>query len=158
MQGWRITKQKYSGTAFNGEGASLKGGRWNSQDVQMVYASSTLSLATLEILARYGRISSFLKNYVAIPFNFDKELFLELEKNDLPNDWKSNPPSTSTQLIGDYWTKQQASVILGVPSSTVPVENNFLINPAHPDFKKIETLKPELINFDSRLFSCSALT
>ena len=152
MRGWRITKQKYSTTALNGEGASLKGGRWNSQDVRMVYASSTLSLATLKILARYGRISSFLKHYAAIPFNFEKAFYLELGKKDLPNDWKSNPPSTTTQLIGDYWIKQQTSVILGVPSSTVPVEINFLMNPAHPDFNKIEILEPEQINFDSRLF------
>ena len=152
MRGWRITKQKYVAMAFSGEGASLEGGRWNSQDVRMVYASSTLSLATLEMLARYGRISSFLKNYVAIPFDFDTSLYLELGKKDLPNDWKSNPPSTTTQLIGDYWINKQTSAILGVPSSTVPIEINFLINPLHPDFKKIEILQPEQIDFDSRLF------
>jgi hypothetical protein len=32
-----------------------------------------------------------------------------------------------------------------------PHESNYLLNPAHPDFKKITLGKPELFSFDPRL-------
>jgi len=47
---WRIVKARHATTAFNGEGARLNGGRWNSPGERVVYASATKSLAALETL------------------------------------------------------------------------------------------------------------
>ena len=153
MRGWRLSKKKYISTAFSGDGARLEGGRWNSKGNLMVYASSNLSLASLEQLARYGRVSSLLKNYMAIPFEFDESLLLELDRETLPDDWQSQPPTPSTQLIGDDWLQNMASVFLAVPSTVVtPDELNILVNPLHPDFTKIDIGEPVPIAFDPRLF------
>ena len=46
---WRICKKRHVRTAFSGIGAEKHGGRWNRKGERMVYASSSLSLATLEL-------------------------------------------------------------------------------------------------------------
>ena len=46
----RICKTRHLATALSGEGARLNGGRWNSPGLPAVYTSSSLSLATLEVL------------------------------------------------------------------------------------------------------------
>jgi RES domain-containing protein len=53
--------------------------------------------------------------------------------------------------MGDRWVKKQSSAILTVPSIVVPDEYNYLLNPTHPDFAKIEIGKPIIYYFDPRL-------
>ena len=47
---YRIVKTKWAETAFDGEGARLFGGRWNSKGQSCVYLAGSESLAILEIL------------------------------------------------------------------------------------------------------------
>ena len=47
---WRLVKTKYASSAFNGEGARLFGGRWNSVGIRVAYAASNSALAVLEVL------------------------------------------------------------------------------------------------------------
>ena len=42
---------------------------------------------------------------------------------------------------------------LGVPSVLTASEMNFLLNPKHPDFKKIKISQPIDYRFDSRLLN-----
>jgi RES domain-containing protein len=53
--------------------------------------------------------------------------------------------------MGDFWVKLGRSAVLELPSVMIPGESNYLLNPAHPDFKKITLGKPELFSFDPRL-------
>jgi RES domain-containing protein len=41
--------------------------------------------------------------------------------------------------------------VLEVPTSIVPLEHNYLLNPAHPDFAQIRLEKPRRFGFDERL-------
>jgi RES domain-containing protein len=41
--------------------------------------------------------------------------------------------------------------VLELPSVIIPGEPNYLLNPAHPNFKKISIGKPEPFSFDQRL-------
>src|ERR1017187_9456641 len=49
MRIWRICRERYADEAFSGQGARRFGGRWNSRGVPMVYASSSLALAAIEL-------------------------------------------------------------------------------------------------------------
>jgi len=147
---WRVVKGKYGGEALSGEGALKYGGRWNSIGTPIVYTSESLSLATLEILT--GGISiPFLHKYVKIPVDFDKSLIESFAVAALPKEWINYPPSIKTQKIGDKWVKESRSVVLKVPSVVIREEFNYLINPVHPDFKKISIGKTEVFSFDARL-------
>lgn len=144
---WRIVKEKHAATAFSGEGARLYGGRWNSVGTSLVYTSGTKALAALESLVHLNPPVIF--KYVAIPVEFDDAL---VEKAvSLPPDWNDDPPPPATKKIGDLWVALARSAILELPSVIIPDEPNYLINPGHPDFKKVFIGNPELFSFDPRL-------
>jgi RES domain-containing protein len=50
LSAWRICKARYATRAFDGEGARVYGGRWNSPGTRVAYASESVALATLEVL------------------------------------------------------------------------------------------------------------
>jgi len=69
----------------------------------------------------------------------------------LPADWMLEPPGPSSQAIGDAWVQAGESAVLAVPTVLIPSETNYLLNPMHPDFKKISIGKPQPFAFDPRL-------
>lgn len=146
-QAWRIVKEKHAATAFSGEGARLHGGRWNSPGTSVVYASGSKALAALESLVHLNPPVIF--QYVAIPIQFDDALAERVVA--LPADWTEEPAPPATKHIGDRWVKEARSAVLEVPSVIIPGEPNYLLNPAHPDFKRIAIGKPESFSFDPRL-------
>lgn len=146
-EAWRIVKEKHALTAFDGEGARLYGGRWNSVGTSMVYTSGSKALAALESLVHLNPPVIF--KYVAISIQFDEALVERVI--DLPVDWRENPPPSSTKDLGDLWVKQARSALLELPSVIIPGEPNYLLNPGHPDFKRIVMGKSEPFSFDSRL-------
>jgi RES domain-containing protein len=149
---WRLFKKRLRATAFTGDGARLYGGRWNSIGVSVVYASESRSLALLETLVHLGQRTA-LEHYLVSEIRIDSRRVKRLPDEDLPADWGSDPPSHSTQTIGDAWVADGASVGLWVPSTLVPGECNLLLNPQHPDFSTVELLEPEPFGLDPRLRS-----
>jgi RES domain-containing protein len=149
-QAWRIVKAKHASTAFDGEGAKLNGGRWNSAGVRVVYVSFSKSLAALETLVHLKL--PVTSKYLAIPVEFDNALVEVFLPKNLPTGWNIEPPPPVTQEIGDRWVKEHRSAILALPS-VITRESNYLINPAHPDFKRISIGSPEPFTFDPRLLS-----
>jgi RES domain-containing protein len=69
----------------------------------------------------------------------------------LPANWTEEPPPPSTMEVGDLWVKQARSAVLEIPSVIVRSESNYLLNPAHPDFKKVVIGKSAPFAFDPRL-------
>ena len=147
---WRIVKQRHAKTAFDGEGARLFGGRWNSPGTPAVYASESRALATLEVLAGLQTNTPLLA-YVLIPADFDESHVDTLELDSLPNGWRHHPPPVETQRLGDDWIRGRRSVVLRVPSALVPKEWNYVINPQHTDFSKVSIGEPEPLSVDPRL-------
>jgi len=150
-EAWRIVKAKHAATAFSGEGAAKTGGRWNSRGVPVVYTSSAKSLAALESLVHLNPPVRF--KYVALRIKFERAIVKIVPPRALPPDWRVEPPPPSTKRLGDAWAREARSAVLAVPSVIVPGEPNYLLNPAHPDFRKIRIGKPERFTFDSRLLT-----
>lgn len=146
---WRIVKKRYAATAFDGEGARLNGGRWNSIGTRMIYTSGSLSLAILENLVHLNPPVTF--TYVAFRIDFADSLLTTLKPTNLPQHWNAEPPTPATQHLGDQWIQQANTPILAVPSAIVPTETNYLLNPTHPTFKKIKIHKPMPYSWDQRL-------
>ena len=151
LEAWRIIKEKHAATAFSGEGAAKTGGRWNSRGVPVVYTSSTKSLAALESLVQLN--PPVLFKYVAIRIRFDDALLEIMPARNLPADWRAEPPPPSSKAVGDGWVWEARSAVLALPSVLISGEPNYLLNPAHPDFKKISIGKPEPFAFDPRLLA-----
>ena len=147
---WRIVQAHVADRAFSGEGARRYGGRWNRKGTAVVYTSSSISLAILEVLVHIP-IYEILEAYVYIPVEFDQKLCLTLDLRDLPANWNRDPAPQAIKQIADTWVESLQSVILEVPSAIVPGEKNYLMNPAHPHFSQLNTGAPEKFEFDPRL-------
>ncbi len=149
LESWRIVREALAASAFTGEGAAKYGGRWNSRGIKIVYTSGTLSLAALETLVHL--IPPISIKYVVFRLEFDNSLRERIERDNLSSNWKTEPPALSTMAIGDDWVRESRTAVLEVPSVIIPGESNYLINPFHPDYKKIRIHKPERFTFDPRL-------
>lgn len=152
VSAWRIVKRKLAKDAFSGEGARRFGGRWNSPGVAMVYTAQSRSLAALEILVHLES-PDLLDQYVVIEVRMDSALITRVDKSELPRDWQAEPPPPSLQSMGDGWVASDDSPVLEVPSSIIPAESNFLLNPLHRDFQKLMIGKPARFRFDLRLMA-----
>jgi len=146
---WRLVTARFADSAFSGEGARLYGGRWNRKGVPMVYAAATQSLAMLEMLVQDEPLRA---RYVVIPATLPKGLKIErIAPDQLPADWRDLSARESLQAIGSDWVKRQSSAVLAVPSAVIPTESNYLLNPQHPSFARIEIGKPQDFVTDLRL-------
>jgi len=147
---WRIVKASYTSTAFSGEGAKREGGRWNSVGIPVVYLGESRALAVLEVLV-HVEADDLLKHYRLISATFDRKFVKDLTLTELPENWKKDPPPRSTMRLGDSWIASGESAVLRVPSTIVPAESNFLLNPGHPDFENVKLGMPQSFRFDRRL-------
>lgn len=149
IEAWRIVKQRYAHTAFSGEGARMRGGRWNNPGTAMVYTSSSVSLAMLETLVHLA--PKVLGNYLVAKVKFDKRLVLSMAAGDLPPNWKDHKAPLEIKWIGDQWIAEQRSAVLEVPSAVNSLETNYLLNPMHGDYHKVLIGEFEPCPFDERL-------
>jgi RES domain-containing protein len=148
---WRIVKVNQIDSAFNGDGERIAGGRWNKIGTPLVYTAGSLALAVLETIVHLPSIELLKKNFAHIPVRFDSKLVRSQSLADLTDDWDRLPPSDSTQAIGTEWAFKRKSVVLKVPSTVIREEFNYLINPKHPNFKKLSFGRPEKFIFDPRI-------
>jgi len=133
MQLYRLVHHKWATQAFEGEGARLYGGRWNSKGLLCVYTAGSEALAILEILVHLNNRQA-LSQYRLFQLTIVADDVLSLSQTNLPANWQQQPASIDTARIGDNWLTQQASLALSVPSVIAPREYNILLNPLHPRF------------------------
>ena len=109
----------------------------------MLYASSTLSLACLEILVHkeprlpvdYGWVkieipSGLIDRPFPVPGSDDEDL---------------------RRQRGSDWVRAGRRPVIKTPSVIIPTEKNFLINPKHKAFPELSFSEPEPFRFDPRL-------
>ncbi len=147
---WRIVRSSRADTAFSGEGAWRNGGRWSSVGVRIVYVSEHQSTAALEIFVHTTPVL-LQEKYKAFRLEWPDSLTENLPIKKWPVNWRISPPPAETIAIGDRWAEERRSAILAVPSAISPDDKNFLLNPEHPDFKRIRIAPPIDYEFDPRL-------
>lgn len=146
---WRLITARFAEAAFSGEGARLYGGRWNRKGVPIIYTAGSQSLAMLEMLVQDEPLRA---RYVMIQANIPKGVRVErVSKETLPAGWRELSARDHLQAIGTAWARKRTSAVLAVPSAVIPAEFNYLLNPLHPAFAKIEVGKPRDFITDLRL-------
>lgn len=153
MKLFRIEREKYLETTLEGIGAALtEGYRWNSLNTYLVYTAESRALATLEVSVHLDLSEDLPTDRYYIEIDIPDDIpILEIEIGNLPDGWDSKPPTLETQYIGDDFVKEKYAAVLKVPSSIVQQEFNYLINPNHPDTKKISVISFTPFKFDSRI-------
>ena len=150
MRIFRIADQRHP--IWDGTGAALLGGRWNSPGHPVIYGSLSSACAMLEILAHasIGRIPDTQQIVIAeVP---DEDALIERhEPASLPEGWDAEDSGVARQL-GDDWLAARRSLVLVVPSVVARLEFNAVVNPAHRDFSRVRVSAPEAVVWDRRLF------
>ena len=146
---FRIGDPRGAYPIFDATGSTIAPGRWNTPGSPIIYTSEHYSTALLEKLAHgSGRLPPN-QHYVeiTIPRGLSYETF---SAPTLPR-WDSMP-ATVSKAFGEQWCAEKRSVILMAPSVVARLDRNVLINPAHPDFAKIESSLHQPVYWDRRLF------
>jgi RES domain-containing protein len=142
---WRITRDKYDkvADAFSGAGAAQYPGRWNGAGVPVVYAACSIALGVLELLVHAKSRAALNERFVLFKGLADPDLVF---KPDLP----AKLPKSECRRIGNEWVQRGSHPILEVPS-IITGEPNYVLNPNHSDFGKLEIGDSELFRFDPRI-------
>lgn len=134
-----IFKEDMSGT-----GSKIYGGRWNVPGFAAIYTAENISLAVLEILVNTDK-NNIPPLYYLIKIQLPDNLPVKVITHaGLKEKWYND--FEYAQYIGSNFLESGKESILKIPSAIVKEEYNFLLNPAHADFKKI-TIK-EAVPFD----------
>lgn len=149
MQLYRISLCKRA-SDLSGTGAKLYGGRWNSIGVPMLYLASSRALAALEVLAHLTAIQD-PEDFCISVFEVPDQSIEEIEKHLLPKDWNSYPAPSLLKRKGDDFVKNNAALLLKVPSSIVEDEYNYIVNVNHPLANGIKIVESKPFVFDKRL-------
>ncbi|MBV9774776.1 MAG: RES family NAD+ phosphorylase [Gemmatimonadetes bacterium] len=145
---WRLAREIYP--ALDGEGARLNGGRWNSPGTPLVYTAGSRALAALELLvwvdSRFPPVDLHLFE-VEIP---DRVSMERVDPAFLNPAWQQSRDA-ECRRIGDEWALSGRTLLLAVPSSLVPEETNYLVNPRHPEMAGVRVAGSRPFAFDPRL-------
>jgi RES domain-containing protein len=166
----RLTRARYS--PKDSTGAKLRGGRWNSPGHSVLYASSTLSLACLEVLVHIRDVGLIPADYVFCEIEVPEALLRPWRLSDEEALANIESPVLSREY-GDEWYRRTAkepgswhyyfpeapSILLppvqAVPLVIIPREMNFLISTVHPQFNELVWGEPQPFRFDPRLIAAA---
>lgn len=149
MQVYRIAKSRYSAD-LSGEGARLFGGRWNHVGTPCLYSSESRALALLEFsvhLNLHDMPRHLRTAIIQIP---DKNIYT-LSPSELPANWMESPAPASTKDLGTKLLNTLDVLVIRVPSTIIPQEYNYLINPRHRDARQIQLISEEELVYDARI-------
>jgi RES domain-containing protein len=149
MLAYRIADARHA--IFDAAGATLHGGRWNSEGVAVIYAVETYAGALLEVLV-HANLSHPPKNQLVVRIVIPDEVAVETVSIAEVENWDA-VDMTMSRAFGDRWILENRTAILRVPSViTNGRENNIVFNPAHSQFALIKAEYPEPVHWDTRLF------
>jgi RES domain-containing protein len=151
MELYRITQEQFA-EDLSGNGSRLFGGRWNSEGYFALYASSTRSMALLEILAHTPAKMLDVKNYQLITLSVPDSSGIEkILLSTLPKFWDAPDTRSFTKKMGDKFLNERSKLLLQVPCVLMPEEVNYVINPLHKDMNKVKITHSRRIYFDKRV-------
>jgi RES domain-containing protein len=151
MEVFRLSREKFS-SPLSGVGAAIKGARWNSVGIEMIYTAANRSLAMAEVAVHFS-ISTIPEDYVMITIYIPDDISMKkIDVSELPPLWNAFPHPQSTQVFGDKFILENRYCVLQIPSSVTQGDYNLLINPNHVEFKRISIIDIRKFSFDQRLF------
>jgi RES domain-containing protein len=134
---YRLTRKRAE--YLSGKGAYQVGGRWNSPGVYMLYTAESLALAKCEV-ARHVNFEDVPDNYVVLAIEIPDDSICDIDN--IPEDWKADPPDVVTKAIGDQFVERQNCIALKVPSVCDENSFNYLLNPQYPEYNsKVKIVK-----------------
>ena len=146
---YRIGRTKYAHDA-TGTGARLFGGRWNHKGVACIYTAQSRALALLEYTVNVN-IEDIPRALSITTFEIPEDDILTIREADLPGNWKDFPAPSSTKDFGTQLLATAKEPILRLPSSIIPEEFNYILNPAHANSNQFVISEVKDFVYDVRI-------
>ena len=147
MKVYRISKCDFI-SDLQGTGAARYPGRWHNKGTYILYTAGSPSLALLESVVHLSNI--VVSSYCMVCLSVPEDKIKTVTVAGRPPNWYANPPADMLKNIGDDFIKENKFLVLKLPSAIMPEENNYLLNPGHPDFKKVSIVYTRAIPIDER--------
>ena len=149
---FRVANLRYKDSTLSGIGAEKVGGRWNKVGTRAVYCSENISLALLEYYVHSENIANLPTEIGVAKIEVPDHFFIE-ELVELPERWNQYPYSSKTTEVFSKLAKNRDFFGLKVPSTIVPLEYNYILNPLYKNFGQVEILEFLNLSIDERLKS-----
>lgn len=146
---YRIGKTKYA-RDLKGEGARLFSARWNHKMVACLYTSESRALALLEYTVNVN-IDDIPRALSITTIEIPNKPIIILTDEDLPGNWKDYPAPSSTKDFGSKLLLAATEPFIQIPSTIIPNEFNYLLNPIHPDSIQFKILEISDFSYDVRI-------
>jgi RES domain-containing protein len=148
---WRISDH----LDLSGVGGLKRSGRWHNRGKKIVYLSDSPTGALLETLVHFDLDPEDIPEFytrlkVSIPDD------MAMEQLDPPDgvDWTLD--EKLTRSMGDVWLAAGATCLARVPSVIASEAWNYLLNPKHPDFARVQIIAVTREQYDKRIFRFSS--
>lgn len=152
---WRIAARTpaYREDDVSGTASAKNPGRWNERDVPMLYTATTIALSCLETLVHLEGDRGLPLNRFLMKISIPSKIWSKRDRFDPSANpgWDALPEGLVARHWGSQWAAFASSAILEVPSVVVPEEACVLINPRHPDAKKLDYAIVRAWTYDLRL-------
>lgn len=148
---YRVLRKRFSRAPCDGEGAYRYGGRWSSAGTRLSYASEHQSLALLEYSVHLDKDdppTDLVMAVAEIPDDLDRE---QVKPSELPRNWRQAAAPAELTRCGDEFARRGEHTLLLVLSVPAPDEYNRLINPEHPEYRRIVVGKVAPLSYDPRV-------
>ena len=145
---WRIARKRYAD--LSGAGGMKNSGRWHRSGHPVIYASTSIALASLEYAVHTAERPV---DSVLLTIELPDDSLVKIEDvigGALPGNWPF--VEAQTQHLGVEWLDSGISIALEVPSLVIPRERNLILNPRHVRFAEVNTVEVTPFFFDPRIF------
>ncbi len=146
---YRIGESRYA-SDLTGEGARLFGARWNHIGTACLYTAESRALAVLEYTVNVN-IAVIPRALSMATFEIPDTGIQVLAQADLPGNWKESPAPASTKDFGTSLLQAAATPIIKIPSTVIPEEFNYLLNPSHAGSRDFRLLEVRDFVYDVRI-------
>jgi RES domain-containing protein len=144
---WRVSDY----IDLSGDGGRKAGARWHSAGSRIVYLAESPMAALVETLVHLEVESEETPDfYTLLKISVPDGIAIQPLDPPAESEWKHD--LELTRRIGDAWLASLETPMARVPSVLAPQTWNYLLNPEHPDAKKIEIAEVIMERFDNRLF------
>jgi RES domain-containing protein len=141
---WRISRHR----DLAGVGGIRAPGRWHYAGQPVVYLAESPAAALLEVCV-HTTAHDVPPDFTLLRIEAPEAHVQVIKVSGLPSGWQWQVEVTRD--LGTAWLKKKETALLQVPSAIVPETTNCLLNPAHPDAKKVRVTDVFSYPFDARL-------
>jgi RES domain-containing protein len=149
MIAYRLGRTRYAHD-LSGEGARLFGGRWNHKGAACLYTSASRALALLEYTVNVN-VDDIPRALSFTTLEIPDRSIREIAVSDLPGDWRAVPSPVSAKDLGTAWLNSRTHLVWRVPSTVIPSEFNYLLNPRHAEISAVKILAVDDFVYDVRI-------